>query len=53
MILWQSCASAWDKLLADARARRAEGFEGRISGLGHVRVEADGQVVETPDPDAI
>ncbi len=52
-ILWQLFASDWDKLLADARARRAEGFEGRISGLGHVRVEADGQVVETPDPDAI
>lgn len=50
--LWQVFSADWEKLLSDARTRRAAGFEGRVPGLGHVRVEADGTVVETPDPDA-
>ena len=50
--LWQLFSSDWEKLLAEARTRRAAGFEGRVPGLGHVRVEPDGRVVETPDPDA-
>lgn len=50
-ILWQLFSHDWDGLLAAARTRRAEGFEGRIPGLGHVKVEADGRVVETLDPD--
>ena len=51
-ILWQPFSPDWENHLAEARTRRAEGFEGRVPGLGHVRVEADGRVVETPDPDA-
>lgn len=50
--LWQLFSGDWDKLLSEARTRRAQGFEGRVPGLGHVRVEPEGQVVPTPDPDA-
>jgi hypothetical protein len=51
--LWQLFGPVdWETLLFEARTRRAQGFEGRVPGLGHVRVEPDGQVVPTPDPDA-
>jgi hypothetical protein len=50
--LWQVFSHDWEKLLSEARTRRGRGFEGRINGLGHVRVEDDGRVVATPDPDA-
>lgn len=45
--LWQLFSHDWERLLAEARTRRAQGFEGRVPGLGHVRVEPDGQLVET------
>ena len=47
--LWQLFSRDWEPLLAEARTRRAQEFEGRVPGLGHVRVEPDGQVVETPE----
>lgn len=50
--LWQLFASNWEQLLADARARRARGFEGSIPGLGYVRAEDDGSLTPLPDPDA-
>lgn len=50
--VWQVFNPDYQKLLAQARARRAAGFEGRIHGLGHVRVEPDGSLTPTPDPDA-
>jgi len=51
-IPWELFDSKYEALLAAARTRRSEGFEGHISGLGHVAVREDGSVVETPAPDA-
>ena len=48
--LWQLFSHDWDRLLAEARTRRSQEFEGRVSGLGYVRVEPDGRVVEVPEP---
>lgn len=52
-IPWELFDSKYEALLAAARTRRAQGFEGNVPGLGHVAVREDGSVVETPDPDAV
>lgn len=38
------------RLLAEARRRRAQGFEGHVPGLGHVAVKDDGVVVSISPP---
>ncbi len=48
--LWQLFSHDWERLLAEARTRRSQSFEGRVTGLGYVKVEADGRVVEVPEP---
>lgn len=50
--LWQLFSKDWDRLLAEARARRSREFEGCVPGLGYVRVEEDGRVVSVPEPPA-
>lgn len=51
--LWQLFARdpSWEQMLFDARTRRGKGIEAHIDGLGYVRVEEDGRVVEIEDPD--
>lgn len=52
--LWQLFGRdpSWEQLLFEARTRRGKGIETHIDGLGYVRVEDDGHVVEIDDPDA-
>ncbi len=50
--LWEVFDADYDKLLAAARARRSQGFEGNVPGLGYVAVDEDGQVVPGKDPDS-
>lgn len=52
--LWQLFGKdpSWEQLLFEARTRRGKGIEAHIDGLGYVRVEDDGRVVEIEDPDA-
>ena len=51
--LWQlfNREPSWEQTLFEARTRRGKGIEAHIDGLGYVRVEDDGRVVEIPDPD--
>lgn len=51
--LWQLFGgpASWEQMLHEARTRRGKGIEAHIDGLGYVRVEDDGRVVELPDPD--
>jgi len=50
-IPWEPFDKDYDRLLAEARRRRALEFEGHVPGLGHVAVKEDGSVVAVEDPD--
>jgi hypothetical protein len=50
-IPWEVFDKDYDKLVAAARRRRAQGFEGHVCGLGYVGVDDDGMIVSLPDPD--
>jgi hypothetical protein len=49
-IPWELFDKDYTRLLAEARHRRAVGFEGDVTGLGHVAVKEDGSVVKTQPP---
>ncbi len=53
-IPWEVFDPRYRELLAGARTRLSQGFEGNVPGLGYVAVRPDGRVesIQNPDVDA-
>jgi hypothetical protein len=50
--LWEVFDPRYNALLAEAKSRYSQTFEGNVPGIGYVKVEEDGSVVQMDDPDA-